>query len=184
MYAPHQNAPPPLTAPHATILAFLERLLEREALRVRVRVTVLLRVRLELLTPPARLEEEGVTVAGSREGELLRDREGLADGLTGTVRLAKVVRAAESEGVRLGDAEEEDELEEVSEFELLEVPVEVSVGVPALLPEALPVPEVLRVLVGLSEGAPEEVGVPPLVPAGVDVAAPLAERVADGDGGV
>ena len=72
----------------------------------------------------------------------------------------------------------------MSEFELLEVPVEVSVGVPALLPEALPEPEELRVLAGLSEGVTVEVGVPLFVPAGVDVAAPLAERVADGDGGI
>ena len=78
--------------------------------------------------------------------------------------------------------EEEDESVRVTE--LLGVPVEVPVRVPALLPEALPEPEGLRVLAGLSEGVTMEVGVPPLVPAGVDVAAPLAERVADGDGGV
>lgn len=172
-------------------MALRERLFEREALRVRVRVTVLLRVRLPaieleiLVAPPARLEEEGVCVAGSCEGELLGGREGLADELDGVVLLAEVERAAEaeSEGVRLGDAEEEEELEEVSELELLEVPVEVPVEVPALLPAALPVPEELRVLAGLSEGAPEEVGVPPLVPTGVNVATLLAERVADGVGG-
>jgi hypothetical protein len=45
-------------------------------------------------------------------------------------------------------------------------------------------PEELRVLAGLSEGVTVKGGVPLLVPAGVDVAAPLAERVADGDGGV
>ena len=85
---------------------------------MRVRVTVLLRVRLELLTLPVRLEEEGVAVTGSHEGELLGGREGLEDGLTGAalgellggregdklaggVRLAEVVRTAEtgSEGV-------------------------------------------------------------------------------------
>ena len=92
--------------------------------------------------------------------------------------LAVVVRAeeAESEGVRLGDAEEEEELEEVSELELLEVPekedepvceavrvvellgvpVEVPVRMPALLPEGLPVPEELRVVAGLSEGVTVE----------------------------
>ena len=155
--------------------------------------TVLLRLLLLLvaleLTPDAHLEGDGVPVTAAREGVLLGSRVGLAEKLAGTERLAEFGRARD--GVRLteGDIEDEGELEEVSELELLEVPVEV----PALVPEALAVPdcageglpatEELRVPEELSEGVSEEVPVPPAVLEGVDEAALLAERVEVGVGG-
>ena len=125
----------PQRDPHAICFTLRERLLDIVALRVRVRVAVLLRVRLlvgvpNLDPPPAeRLEGEPV-VEGAREGEPVGRKEGVV-GLTIIVLLAETGREAEMGGERLtdGDAEEEEEPEEVSELELLEVPVWVEAAV-------------------------------------------------------
>ena len=84
--------------------------------------------------------------------------------LAGAVLLAEVVRAAEadSEGMRLGDAEEEEELEEVSELELLEVPEEEGEPVceDVRVAELLGEPVMLEVIVALLERVCEELIVP------------------------
>ena len=146
------NAHPRALNAHTTnILGFRERLLERVAERVaeRVRVAVLLRERLlvgdlTVVETVARFEEDGVRDNGTTR-ELLGSCEWVGVELAATVRLNEAGREAEAEmggvDVLLADGDSEDEDEEVSEFELLDVPVReeatVALGVESAVAESV-----------------------------------------------